>query len=73
MHYPTRSWTTVPGIIVHWIEMTILTYAYVYVRHLVGVDDRPDWEQAGSIVLLGTLVLFLVWNYGRPSTGSSRR
>ncbi|MDR6117658.1 hypothetical protein QE370_000842 [Aeromicrobium sp. SORGH_AS981] len=66
MHRPSRSWTTIPGILVHWTEMTLLALAYVYARHLVGVDPTPDWDLAGSIVLLGTLVLFLVWNYGRP-------
>ncbi len=65
MRYPSRSWTTIPGILVHWTEMTLLALTYVYARHLVGVDPRPDSDLAGSIVLLGTLVLFLAWNYGR--------
>jgi hypothetical protein len=66
VRYPSRSWTTIPGILVHWTEMTLLVLAYTSVRHLVGVDPTPDWDRAGSIVLLGTLVLFLVWNFGRP-------
>jgi hypothetical protein len=66
VRYPARSWTTIPRILVHWTEMTLLALAYVYARHLVGVDPTPDWDRAGSIVLLGTLVLFLVWNFGRP-------
>ena len=66
MRHPSRSWTTIPGILVHWTEMTLLALAYAYARHLVGVDPTPDWDLAGSIVLLGALVLVLVWNYGRP-------
>lgn len=66
MRYPDRSWTTIPGILVHWTEMTLLVLVYVYVRHLVGIDPAPDWDRGGSIALLGTLVLLLVWNYSRP-------
>lgn len=66
MNYPSRSWSTFPGVAVHWIETAVLTMAYLVARTVLGVDAGVNWTLGGEIMLLATLVLFLVWLYARP-------
>lgn len=66
MRYPTRRWTSFPGVLVHWVEMSSLALVYVLGRRLLGLDHLIDWKQWGLLVLLSTFVLTMVFIYGRP-------
>lgn len=66
MRYPSRSWTSLPGIAIRWAEAAVLFFLYVAGRLALGLDASLDWKQWGSLVLLSTLIHGLVWNYGRP-------
>lgn len=60
------SWTTIPGLLGHWVIMTLGLLFYVALRRLLTVDPAFNWNLWGQLVLFGTLVCFLVWNYSRP-------
>lgn len=65
------SWTTIPGLFGHWVIMTLGFLLYVALRRLFTCDPAFNWNLWGQLVLFGTLVDFLIWNYSRPRKKSN--
>ncbi|AWB84186.1 hypothetical protein C3E79_06610 [Corynebacterium liangguodongii] len=65
------SWQTVLGLIGHWLIMVAGALLYIAIRRVLNFDSSFNWHLWGDLVLFGTLVDFLVWNYSRPKTDSN--